>query len=59
MLFINIMLHLQGDFTLKDWVTAVLLLTRAEAPLLERASRGEKVKSATLTYYAQKQVARE
>lgn len=53
------MLHLQGDFSLKDWVTAVLLLTRAEAPLLARASRGDKVKSATLTYYAQKQVARE
>ena len=53
------MLHLQGDFALKDWVTAVLLMTRAEAPLLARAIRGEKVKNAVLTYYAQKQVARE
>ncbi len=53
------MLHLQGDFTLKQWVTAVLLLTRAEAPLFARAIRGEKVKGAVLTYYAQKQVARE
>ena len=53
------MLHLQGDFSLKDWVTAVLLMTRAEAPLLARAIRGEKVKNAVLTYYAQKQVARQ
>ena len=53
------MLHLQGDFALKDWVTAVLLMTRAEAPLLARAIRGEKVKNAVLTYYAQKQVAKE
>ena len=53
------MLHLQGDFSLKDWVTAVLLMTRAEAPLLARAIRGEKVRAAVLTYYAQKQVARE
>jgi hypothetical protein len=53
------MLHLQGDFDLKEWVTAVLLLTRAEAPLLARASRGEKVRGAVLTYYAQKQVAKE
>lgn len=53
------MLHLQWDFNLKEWVTAVLLLTRAEAPLLARSSKWDKVRAATLTYYAQKQVARE
>ena len=52
-------LHLSSDFNLKDWVSVVLLLTREVAPLLERAERGSNVEAPTITYYAQKKVAKE
>lgn len=52
-------LHLSSDFNLKDWVSVVLLLTREVAPLLERAERGGNVEAPTITYYAQKKVAKE
>ena len=52
-------LHLSSDFNLKEWVSVVLLLTREVAPLLERAERGDKVQAPTITYYAQKKVAKE
>ena len=52
-------LHLSSDFNLKEWVSVVLLLTKETAPLLERAERGDKVQAPTITYYAQKKVAKE
>ena len=52
-------LHLSSDFNLKDWVSVVLLLTREVAPLLERAERWGNVEAPTITYYAQKKVAKE
>lgn len=52
-------LHLSSDFNLKDWVSVVLLLTREVAPLLERAERWSNVEAPTITYYAQKKVAKE
>ena len=52
-------LHLSSDFNLKEWVSVVLLLTREVAPLLERAERGSNVEAPTITYYAQKKVAKE
>ena len=52
-------LHLSSDFNLKEWVSVVLLLTREVAPLLERAERWGNVEAPTITYYAQKKVAKE
>ena len=52
-------LHLSSDFNLKDWVSVVLLLTKEVAPLLERAERWGNVEAPTITYYAQKKVAKE
>lgn len=52
-------LHLSSDFNLKEWVSVVLLLTKEVAPLLERAERGSNVEAPTITYYAQKKVAKE
>ena len=52
-------LHLSSDFNLKEWVSVVLLLTREVAPLLERAERWSNVEAPTITYYAQKKVAKE
>ena len=52
-------LHLSSDFNLKEWVSVVLLLTKEVAPLLERAERGDKIQAPTITYYAQKKVAKE
>ena len=52
-------LHLSSDFNLKEWVSVVLLLTKEVAPLLERAERWSNVEAPTITYYAQKKVAKE
>ena len=52
-------LHLSSDFTLKDRVSIVLKLTKEVAPLLERAERGGDIEAPTITYYAQKKVAKE
>lgn len=52
-------LHLSSDFNLKEWVSVILLLTKETAPLLERAERWDKIQAPTITYYAQKKVAKE
>ena len=52
------MLHLSSDFNLKEWVSVVLGLTREEAPLLERAERGDKVQAPQINYYAQKKLSK-
>lgn len=52
-------LHLSSDFNLKEWVSVILLLTKEVAPLLERAERWDKIQAPTITYYAQKKVAKE
>jgi hypothetical protein len=58
-ILLEMALHLSEDFNLREWVSVVLLLTKEVAPLLERAERGDKIQAPTITYYAQKKVAKE
>lgn len=52
------MLHLSKDFNLKEWISAIILLTPSQLPLLSRAQKGGKLESDEVSFYTTKQIPR-
>lgn len=52
------MLHLSKDFNLKEWISAIILLTPSQLPLLSRAQKGGKLESDEISFYTTKQIPR-
>lgn len=52
------MLNLSKDFTLKEWISGVLLLVPSKLPLLSRAQKGSQLESDEISFYTTKQIPR-